>query len=265
MIGRPSLGTPTPGRAGACGSSRHAGPAGNIAVYVRGDSSPKGSSDGLAGQTPSEQVFTLRRLELLRSPGDPNPVVAFDHGPSDGVPVDMLAESPTLVGRAHSSLLPAGTHTHGRVDLRRVRTTIAATAHLSGLKVSARVTIDAALGDTEVDGDAWPKGTTSYTFTAGRVRQSFRGPAPSSPQTPGGATVTDASTTWLVFPFTTPFVIDPDETEARSTTATDDVFGSLRWEDLASADYATGVFDVEASAGSTEPVRGFGVTAYRTE
>ncbi|MHB8873818.1 MAG: hypothetical protein ACYC8T_09060 [Myxococcaceae bacterium] len=237
---------------------------GNVSVYVVGDLTPKSFTDGYAGQTPSAQVFGIARLDLMKSAADPSPVTAFDHGTGAAM-IDMISTTPTVAGRAPSSAIAAGTYTHGRVLMTLVRTTIDAVAH-AGLVVPGKLTVTSALSDTTVSGSAWAKGDTTYGFvpTGTTVGQSFTGPTPAMPSTAGGSVVQDASHTWLLFPFSTAFTIDPMDTTEVSATVHYEVYRSFRWQDQTATGYAAGVFDLDPGAMSSEPVRNFGATGYYT-
>lgn len=236
----------------------------NISIFVVGDLTPKTFTDGLSGQTPSAQEFGVGRLDLMTGPGDPSPVTVFDHGTAP-VLVDMLSTQPTLAGQGASAAIPAGTYPWGRVALNLVRTTVATTAHAAGNAVPADVTIVSALGDTLVGGVAWAKGRTEYHVKVGTtIDTTFPGTAPPLPATSGGMVVQDATHTWLVFPFSTPFVIDPTDSTPQVATITYEVFQSFRWEEQASPGFTGGVFDLDVATMSTEPVRNFGTTGYHT-
>lgn len=243
-------------------AGRDAGPP-NLSIYARGDLTPKTFADGYSGQTPTAQEFGIGRLDLMASPTDTAPVTVFDHGDAP-VLVDMLAPTPTLAGTGASASLPAGTYPWGRVQLTLVRTTVAATIH-GGSATPGTVTVVSALSDTAVEGVPWAQGRTEYTVKAGvALSVTFPGAAPSFPSTSGGTVAQEAGRTWLVFPFTTPFVIDPEDPAPRAATITYDVYQSFRWQEQSAAGYASGAFDVDPASMSSEPVRNLGATGYHT-
>lgn len=240
---------------------------GNISVYVVGDLTPKVFTDGYSGQTPSLQEFGIARLDLMTGPADPAPVTAFDHGASFAV-IDMLSSTPMLAGRAPSAALPAATYSYGRVLMTIVRTTVNATAHSgTGFSFPGKLTVVSALSDAVYLGSQRAKGYTTYGFVpdGAGVSFSFPGPAPVLPSSSGGAfPSTDATRTWLVFPFSTPFVVSAGDSSPRSTTIHYEVFESFRWQDVQDAGYGAGAFDLDGPAMSAEPVKNFGATGYRT-
>ena len=236
--------------------------AGNIAIYVRGEITTRTFTDGYSGQTPRMQVFGIGRLDLMLGPTDPAPVTVVDHAASP-VLADMLTT--TLAGRANGAAIPPGVYTHGRVLLTQARFRIGATAHQGALALPGELTVVTALSDSTVDGQAWTKGRADYRFDGGVAAFSATGTLPPLPSTAGGTIVSEATRTWLVFPFTTPFVIDAADAGQQSATIVYQLYQSFRWQDQAATGYDAGVFDLDAVGPSFEPVKNFGATDYRTE
>lgn len=245
------------------GADRDLG-SGNIEIWVRGDLTPKTFTDGLSGQTPEAQSFSIGRFELLRTSTDAHPIVAFDHG-RNPVAADMLSR--TLVGRVSSASIAAGTYRWGRVLLTSVELRVRATAHVPGLGfgVPGTITTVGALTDTEINGMPWMKGHAEYRFESAGQSYTIPGTLPPFPTTSGGAIVETSTATWLLFPFTTAFTVDPRDTQAQSTTIVYEVFESFRWQDQSTVGFTAGVFDLDGASRSTEPVRQVGATNYRTE
>jgi hypothetical protein len=77
--------------------------------------------------------------------------------------------------------------------------------------------------------------------------------------------VETSTATWLLFPFSTAFRVDPANTQPQSSTIVYDVYESFRWEDQTTAGFTVGVFDLDGASRSTEPVHQVGATNYRTE
>lgn len=238
---------------------------GNISIYVRGDLTPKSFADGNAGQTPSVQVMGVSRLDLMRSSSDPAPVTAFDHADSPAL-VDMLSPNASLVARVQSSNLPPGTYLYGRALMTLARVTVDATAHLGSFNPPGKLTITSALSDTTVAGVPWVKGRTEYEFLpSGSANPvAFSGFAPPLPNASGATVVQEPHRTWLVFPLSAPFIIDPLDTSPRSATIHYEIYKSFRWMDQSSLGYATDVFDLGPITMDAEPVRNFGATGYHT-
>lgn len=247
----------------AQGSDRDLG-SGNIEIWVRGDLTPKTFNDGWAGQTPEAQTFSIGRLDLLRTATDTRPVVAFDHGQRP-IPADMLGR--TLVGRVSSASIAAGTYRWGRVLLTSVELRVRATAHIPGLGfgVPGTITTIGALSNTELNGTPWMKGRAEYRFESAGQSYTIPGILPPFPSTSGGSIVETSTTTWLLFPFSTAFRVDPANTQPQSSTIVYDVYESFRWEDQTTAGFTVGVFDLDGASRSTEPVHQVGATNYRTE
>ena len=237
---------------------------GNIEIWVRGDLTPKTFNDGLAGQTPEAQSFSIGRLDLLRTATDTRPVVAFDHG-QNPVAADMLGR--TLVARVSSASIAPGTYRWGRVLLTSVELRVRATAHVPGLGfgVPGTITTIGALSNTQLNGTSWMKGRAEYRFESVGPSYTMVGTLPPFPSTSGGSIVETSTTTWLVFPFSTAFRVDPANTQPQSSTIVYDVYESFRWQDQNTAGFAVGVFDVDGASQSTEPVHQVGATNYRTE
>lgn len=247
----------------AQGSDRDLG-SGNIEIWVRGDLTPKTFNDGWAGQTPEAQTFSIGRLDLLRTATDTRPVVAFDHGQRP-IPADMLGR--TLVGRVSSASIAAGTYRWGRVLLTSVELRVRATAHIPGLGfgVPGTITTIGALSNTELNGTPWMKGRAEYRFESAGQSYTIPGILPPFPSTSGGSIVETSTATWLLFPFSTAFRVDPANTQPQSSTIVYDVYESFRWEDQTTAGFTVGVFDLDGASRSTEPVHQVGATNYRTE
>ncbi len=245
------------------GADRDLG-SGNIEIWVRGDLTPKTFTDGLSGQTPEAQSFSIGRLDLLRTATDTRPVVAFDHG-RNPVAADMLSR--TLVGRVSSASIAAGTYRWGRVLLTSVELRVRATAHVPGLGfgVPGTITTIGALSDTEINGSAWSKGRADYIFESAGQSYTIPGTLPPFASTSGGSIVETSTSTWLLFPFTVAFTVDPANTQPQMTTIVYDVYESFRWEDQTRAGFAAGVFDIDGASMSFEPVRKIGATNYHTE
>lgn len=237
---------------------------GNIEIWVRGDLTPKTFNDGLAGQTPEAQSFSIGRLDLLRTATDTRQVVAFDHG-QNPVAADMLGR--TLVARVSSASIAPGTYRWGRVLLTSVELRVRATAHVPGLGfgVPGTITTIGALSNTQLNGTSWMKGRAEYRFESVGQSYTMAGTLPPFPSTSGGSIVETSTTTWLVFPFSTAFRVDPANTQPQSSTIVYDVYESFRWQDQNTAGFAVGVFDVDGASQSTEPVHQVGATNYRTE
>lgn len=232
----------------------------NIAIYVVGDLGPR-PPDQYSGQTPRAQSVDISRFELLRSQSDPAPVTVFDHG-SAPVRCDLLGT--TLAGKGSSDRIPAGSYTHGRALMGLFQATVEMTAHASGSSFPGTLTVTQAINATELNGQAWPKGKAEYAFDYGVGKTSSPGLAQPLPSTAGGVLVEEGSRTWLVFPFSVPFLINPGDLSPRTATIVYYVHQSFRWEDQPKPGFDAGVFDYEVATNSTEPVRNFGARGYIT-
>lgn len=248
--------------AGLDGGGPVDGGGGTIRVYARGDLTPT-PLPSWPSQTPTAQEFGIARLELLRSASDPSPVLAFDSS-SAPVMVDMVSGASTLAGTVRTADVPAGTYTHGRVLMSLVRTTVDAMAHANSLALAGKLTVTSALSNTTYQNQSWPKGRTEYGFAAAGYNFTVPGALPALPSTAGGAVVEEPGKTWLVFPFSAPFQVNPSDTQERSTTIVYAVYRSFQWQDLTTTGFTADVFDLDASAQSAEPVVSFGATGYRT-
>jgi len=58
--------------------------------------------------------------------------------------------------------------------------------------------------------------------------------------------------------------LNPADTSPQSATIHYEVYKSFRWQDQASAGYATDVLDLNPIAMDAEPVKNFGATGYHT-
>jgi hypothetical protein len=143
------------------------------------------------------------------------------------------------------------------------RFTVDATAHVASTAVPGELTVSAALSDTTIAGQPVTKGQAQFTFTAGAVSRTLPGTLPALPSTAGGTVVEEGTQTWLAFPLGQPLVgLDPSDPRIIVGTITYDVFESFRWRDLDVTGYAVGVFDLDATQLTFEPVLNFGATGY---
>ena len=233
----------------------------SLSIYVKGDTTAHTFTDGYSGQTPKNYFMGVTRFDLMLSAQDMNPVPVFDTG-DVFTEMDML--STTLAGTARLIDIPPATYTHGRVRLASLRADVDATVHLAGggYSYATTGTVNAALADVTIDGTPRTKGWALFSASVPFVGPvSIETTLPPLPDNQGATVVDDGTATWLVFEFLTPLVVDYHVTAAKKATIIFDVYESFRWEELTTAGYTTGVFDVSQD-GSFEPVHNFGANSY---
>lgn len=209
-------------------------------------------------QTPTDYTIGISRLELLRSEDDADPVLALELGAGVAVPMDTVTQLAVM----DLADVPPDTYTHLRVRLTQVRLTVDATAHAGIFTDMGKVTITAALADTTIDGEAWPKGKGHLTYV-GLVTQESDIPVPPLP-TPKGVLLEETDEeTFLIIPIGSPAVITDNAADdpegAQITFYTGD---SFVWTDLELDGYLTDVWDVSTNNEGVEPVVGFGARAF---
>lgn len=234
---------------------------GAIRIYVAGDDSEKTFTDGLAGQTPFDYFIGVSSFEVLRRADDPAPVPCFDYG-ADTFSIDLQTDN--LVGRCATSSFPLDTYTHGRVKVDWISYRVAGDVHTAAATLSTTFRIFKAFSacDYEEQHYAAGEGWVGYDIggIAGRIPYVF----PEPPALAGVSLVTDGDATWMVFPFTHPFVIGADDTAEHWSRMFWEIYESFRWTDVRLDGYAAGRWDV-APAGTTETPEMFGVSGFHIE
>ena len=234
-----------------------------VEIWMRGSKTPVSHADGFSGQTPLGETVAVKKLELLRSEGDPAPLLVFDLG---GAPAeaDLTNGVAAQLAKVPARSLTRGTYRWARVALSYVRYSVAATMH-SGVMAPVPGQYDnvQALSDgAPIDGVARKKGFYRYSFVVGGVTygtlEGADAPVPAV-ATSGGIRM-DASgpETFYVFPVT--LIVDPDVKRDVRVDFDANVFESFRWADAPTAGYAAGVFDTTPS--TFETVMAFGASAF---
>lgn len=232
-----------------------------IAVHVRTLGAVYNHDDGFSGQTSRQAYQGIRRAELLRQEGDPNPLVLFDYG--DGfVEAGYNAGDDTVVGAARIADLVDGRFTVGRTVVTHSRYEVDAVMHTNGLSIPGEFDNVQVLSDrTEVGGQARSQGWFRYVFRAGGMEFPLEGndaPLPSAPTTGGFRLDLDDGEATYTFPID--ITIDTGSLVDAAIVMEVNMYESFRWEDQAQPGYASGIFDTSPTA--SEPVRRFGANTF---
>jgi hypothetical protein len=231
---------------------------GTISIFIKGDRTKKQFQDGLSGQTPRSYEIAVARYQLLRSAGDPAPVLCFDHGKQPYV-LDVARDN--LVGYCQTSSIPNGLYTHGRTKVDWARYSVEGTYHALGQQLPGKFTFFRAFSDVSYNNKPFKAGQGTITFkgiTTVELPVTY-GPLPAMP---GIQHRTKDGQFTFTFRYTRPLQIDQTDTGkhwARFHWQIDDAF---RWADAQTPGYKHGVWDVSPLGGHTESVKLFGVSGY---
>jgi hypothetical protein len=233
-------------------------PAGAVAdVWVRTDTAPFPHADGLSGQTARDAYQGIRRIELLRSADDPDPLVLIDHGDSY-VEAGYNDGDETLVGTVPLSRLRSGRYTVGRNVVTHSRYRVDAIMHVGGLVMPGEFDNVQVLSDgTLIDGTVRPQSWFRYVFRSGGMDYPLEGlgaPLPTDPTTGGFRLVLEGGEAAYYYPID--ITIDGGIDRDIDVVLQVNMHDAFRWEDQALPGYAGGVFDTTPAA--SEPVRRFG-------
>lgn len=216
--------------------------------------SPRPRDPALTYATPDRLWAGIRRIELLRSPSDPSPVVLLDSVPS--TQADLVAG--TRLGRVDLSVIPAGSYTHLRLRLDRAVMGLEATAHHVGLRVQGEFEIDYALSDHASGGALRHQGDLIATFRGAGAMLSqaghleipaglLHGPLPNMQ-------VSTASGGYALT-FTAPgapIVLAHGSPTSITACASFLIHDAIGWRERSSPGFAEGVLDLTESATTSE-------------
>ncbi len=248
------------GGGGGEGGAAPSGPA--YEIHLRATQAKVNFTDGYAGETPIDQHIAIRKLTLYRDASDAAPVVVFDNG-QNAVECGLNDGNDTVAGTAVAKTLPAGTFTIAHVEIGYYRFKIAATMHSSGMTVPGDYSDLEVLTDaTLVDGKLQNQGHYTYTFEVGGTPYgTLNGEDLMTPVDLAGgglALVTANHSASYVFPVNV--IIDPTLASSAKVVMVVNTYQNFRWQDQATAGYATGVFDTTPT--TYEPVVSFGANSF---
>lgn len=234
-----------------------------VAIHLRASTAPVAHSDGLSGQTPSDQKIGIRKLTLLKSASDPSPLVVFDHG-AEAVEAGLNDKDDTVVATVAAKALQAGTYKIARVGISHVRYRVAATMHAAGQSVPGTFDNLQVLSDgSNVDGATRNKGHFRFTFEVGgnavATQDGESGPLPETPA--GGGITLDTTGTESAYVFPVNIPVDPSVATDVKLVFAINTHENLRWQDESSPSYQSGVLDVTPTA--YEPVKSFGANSFQ--
>ncbi len=238
-----------------------AGP--KVHIHLRATGTPVAHGDGLSGQTPSDQRIGIRKLTMSKSAADPSPMVVFDLG-ANAVEAGLNDKNDTIVASVPAATLKAGQYTLARVAISHVRYKVAATMHASGQNVPGVFSnLQVLSNGSTVDGATFDKGHYKFSFeVGGSALGGQTGESGPLPQTPSGGGITlDTSGTESAYVFPIDIPVDPAVKSDVNIVFELNTHENFRWQDEASPDYQTGVFDVTPT--TFEPVKSFGANSFR--
>ncbi len=232
---------------------------GSYIVVLRAVQTPVAVDSSTSGQTPIDQRIGFSGLRLKTATGDMLTVAdlpsTLDVGYNDG--------DETTIATVKASSLAAGHYTTAEVPIAYVKFTVAGTFHQGGMGVPGKFTDAISMADGALlDGVAHDKGYWASTFstTAGMQLGATNGENAlvAQPAAASGITLdTSSSPSKYVFPVD--FTIDPTIDHDVKVVFTVNTYQDFRWTDQATAGFATGTFDVDASG--FEPVTQLGASS----
>lgn len=231
---------------------------GTITIFVKGDLSKVGFSDGLAGQTPRDYTIALSRYHVLRSADDPAPVLCFDHGPK---PALTNIAKDNEVGSCRTSSIPTGPYTHGRTKVDWARYTVDGVYHYLGQKLTGSFTFFRAFSDVVHEGKPFKAGQGTITFS-GATKVEIPVTYGPLPPMPGVSFKLQGGELSMTFRYTKPLLIEQQDTHAHWARFNWKIADSFRWADAQGYGYAKGVWDVALLPSSSEQVLLHGVSGY---
>lgn len=257
----PDSGSPDAATAPGDGGVTPSGP--KVHIHLRATGAPVTHADGLSGQTPSDQRIGIRKLTMFTSAGDPSPLVVFDHG-ANGVEAGLNDKNDTIVASVPAATLKAGQYTVARVAISHVRYQVAATMHAAGQNVPGVFSnLQVLSNGSSVDGATFDKGHYKFSFEVGGSalggQTGENGPLPQTPSGGGITLDTSGPESAYVFPINVP--VDPTVKGDVHIVFELNTHENFRWQDEASPDYQSGVFDVTPT--TFEPVKSFGANSFR--
>jgi hypothetical protein len=243
------------------GSTGEGGAVPEITIRFRANTDAFVHSDGLSGQTPLAHSGGLRKLELYKDAGDPNPLTVFDFG-QDFVVVGFNDGDDTAVHTLPASSLPAGLYTVARAVYSHVRYRVAATMHVGGQALPGEFDNLQVLSDgTTIDGQARNHGYYEYVFSTGGTEFPISGtnaPVPQWSETGGFSAKLEEGEWGYTFPVE--LLLTPEVTSDIDIVLEVNMHESFRWQDQDDPGFAAGVFDTVPTA--FEPVMRFGANDF---
>lgn len=253
---------PTPGDAGVVNPFDGASiPGPKVTIHVKTTTAPFAHQDGFSGQTSRKTKQGVRSFRLLRSAGDPKPVVVFDHG-NGFVEAGYDDGDDTVIGIAPVSKLLPGTYTIAQMVVTHSRFRVSSTMHWGGGAYPGEFDCVQALSDrTTLEGAVRSRGWYRYVFTSNGQsvpQEGANAPLPTQPETGGFTMKTSGGETYYELPIAivVPSGVMGDVTVVLGINMND----AFRWEDQPLAGYTAGVYDTTPI--SFEPVRRYGANSY---
>lgn len=234
-----------------------------VEIHLRASTSAVPHTDGLSGQTPTDQRIGIRSLRLLKDANDSAPLVVFDHG-GNAVEAGLNDKDDTVVATVAAASLTAGRYTVARVGVGYVKYQVAATMHAASQTVAGAFdNMQVLSSGTVVDGETFDKGHYRFTFSVGGTPMGSTpgegGPVPQIPA--GGGISLDSSGPESAYVFPVDVPVDPSVKSDVKMIFEINTNENFRWQDQALAGYTPKVFDVTPV--SYEPVLSFGANSFR--
>jgi len=230
---------------------------GSIAIYLKGDLKPKTYQDKLQGQTPTNYAIAVSKYYIMRSINDPAPQLCFDHGKNAKI-ADMHKDN--LVGSCVTNALKTGLYTYGKVKVEWVRYTVQGILHYNQ-KLPGAFTFFRAYSDTTYQGKSYKAGNGTIAFSllpTNTIPYKF----PNPPPIPGMKFQLVNGEFWMTFPYKRGLPVKKDNEKKHWARFHWEIDKAFRWEDLSTANFQKGSWDVTLNPSTAEPVKGFGVSGY---
>lgn len=237
------------------------GPVGTWELHLRASTATIEQRDGFYGQTPTQHTLGIRSVKLYRNASDTSPLTIFES--EDHVDAGLGDGDDTIVARALTSKLTAGTFTMARVGITHTRYTVAATMHALGQNIGGSFRNLHVLSDgVTLDANVRDRGYFDFSFSSNGqplgAQSGENGPLPAFATT--SELRLDTSTRQAFFEFPVHLTLPngaPDGTKVYFDVNT---YQNFRWKDETAAGYTTGVFDCTPT--SYEPVVSFGANSF---
>jgi hypothetical protein len=233
---------------------------GSVTIHLKATTAAFPHSDGLSGQTPSDQRLAIRSLSLGSSADDPAPWIVFDLG-TKAVLAGVNDGDDTVIATVPASAVKPGSYAYAKVGVAYVQYSVAATVHTDGLSVPGTFhNVEVLSNDTVIDGSSYAAGHSTFTFVVGSQTYGpvteMLAPVPMSAGLGITLSVVDGQAAYG-FPMSLDVAPPDGETALTMLANTNEDF---RWMDQNKTGYAPGVFDVSPPT-SFEPVEQFGANS----
>ena len=233
---------------------------GSVTIRLAATTASFAHSDGLSGQTPSDQRLAIRSLSLGASAVDASPWIVFDLDAS-AVLAGVNDGDDTVIATVPGSAIRSGSYAYAKVGVAYVRYVVAATVHDDGLGIPGTFhNLEVLSKGTVIGGTTYASGYSTFTFVAGGETY---GPVVETsapvPEYAGIGITLSIANGEATYGFPVALTVSP-VSSAMTLTMLANTNEDFRWKDEDEPGYAPGVFDVTPPS-SYEPVEQFGANS----